>query len=225
MDRIRVGFFSFTEITDPGAHRAYNEWHMLDHMPEQLPLPGVAWGQRWVLTPADAARATTSAPLTDVHYVTLYLMGDPVTTTLDAFAALGAELHATPGRWFEPRRAHVSGPWAVADARMAATVPIRAEALPARPHRAVHVQVGGAVDLEARAERSGVLGAWRFVGGDDELAARRRGRVHDDVVVTWLDDVAADVGPVTGARFAATLRPITPWEWDWFEPAPGRTAD
>ena len=61
-NKIRVGFFSFTEITDPAEHRSYNEWHQLDHMPEQYPLPGIAYGQRWVSTPAcRAARAVSGA--------------------------------------------------------------------------------------------------------------------------------------------------------------------
>ena len=40
-------FFSFIELTDPEQHREYNEWHQLDHRPENLLLPGVAWGDRW----------------------------------------------------------------------------------------------------------------------------------------------------------------------------------
>ena len=36
-NKVKLGFFSFTEVTDPGQHRAYNEWHQLDHMPEQHP--------------------------------------------------------------------------------------------------------------------------------------------------------------------------------------------
>ena len=39
--RSRRGFFSFTEVTDPAAHREYNEWHQLDHLPEQMPLGGI----------------------------------------------------------------------------------------------------------------------------------------------------------------------------------------
>jgi len=31
-----LGFFSFTEVTDPSAHEAYNAWHQLDHLPEQF---------------------------------------------------------------------------------------------------------------------------------------------------------------------------------------------
>ena len=52
MAKVQIGFFSFTEITDPAEHRSYNEWHQLDHMPEQYPLAGVVFGQRWVSTPA-----------------------------------------------------------------------------------------------------------------------------------------------------------------------------
>ena len=40
VNKVKVGFFSFTEITDPAAHREYNEWHQLDHMPEQFPMRG-----------------------------------------------------------------------------------------------------------------------------------------------------------------------------------------
>ncbi len=79
MNKVKVGFFSFTEITDPSEHRSYNEWHQLDHMPEQYPLPGMAFGQRWVSTPAcRAARAVDGPLLAPVHYVTLYLMTEPV---------------------------------------------------------------------------------------------------------------------------------------------------
>ena len=35
-----LGFFSFTEVTDPSAHEAYNAWHQLDHLPEQFTLDG-----------------------------------------------------------------------------------------------------------------------------------------------------------------------------------------
>ena len=76
------GFFSFTEVTDPAAHHAYNEWHQLDHLPEQYPLPGIVHGQRWVSTPAcRAARAVSGPPLDPIHYVTCYLMAEPIGPT------------------------------------------------------------------------------------------------------------------------------------------------
>jgi hypothetical protein len=41
-------FFSFAALDGAGLddHRRYNEWHQLDHRPENLALPGVAWGDR-----------------------------------------------------------------------------------------------------------------------------------------------------------------------------------
>src|SRR6185369_13903814 len=111
MNKVRLGFFSFTEITDPGEHHAYNEWHQLDHMPEQFPLDGIAFGQRWVSTPAcRAARGVSGALLDPIHYVTLYLMTEPVERTLREFYALGGDLRAA-GRFHRARRAHLSGPF------------------------------------------------------------------------------------------------------------------
>ena len=49
-NKVKVGFFSFTEVLD-GRHREYNQWHGLDHMPENFKLDGLQWGQRWVATP------------------------------------------------------------------------------------------------------------------------------------------------------------------------------
>src|SRR5580700_736263 len=81
-----AGFFSFTEITDPKAHAAYNAWHQLDHLPEQMPLVGIAHGERWVVSPRClAARHFGSGDLADAHYLTLYLMNPPLRETVDAF--------------------------------------------------------------------------------------------------------------------------------------------
>ncbi len=40
-DRVEAGFFSFTEVPD-GVQAAYDEWHRLDHLPEQHAIPAVA---------------------------------------------------------------------------------------------------------------------------------------------------------------------------------------
>ena len=112
--KVGYGFFSFTEVTDPTAHRSYNEWHQLDHLPEQFPLEGVVYGQRWVSTPeCRAARAASEPELDPIHYVTCYLMAEPITQTLDQFFALGAELRRLY-RFHQQRRAHLTGPFAVA---------------------------------------------------------------------------------------------------------------
>jgi hypothetical protein len=234
MNKVRLGFFSFTEITDPGEHHSYNEWHQLDHMPEQFPLDGIAYGQRWVSTPAcRAARAVSEPPLDPIHYMTLYLMTEPVERTLAEFRQLGRDLRAV-GRFHLHRRAQLSGPFPLRDAAVASRVLISAEAVPYRPNLGVYVEVeeldggddaGGAerirtVHLPALCAQPGVAGAWSFA---DEL---RR------VTVTWLDarplDMNDRLAPIVASRrersgsrtvFAGSFETITPWQWTWFDKA------
>jgi hypothetical protein len=231
VNKIRVGFFSFTEITDPGEHRSYNEWHQLDHMPEQYPLDGIAYGQRWVSTPAcRAARAVSEAPLDPIHYMTLYLMTEPVDRTLREFMQLGRDLRAA-NRFHLARAARLSGPFRYLDGRAAPRVLVSREAVPYRPNRGVYVEVedlaSGATaakdgrhgaHLDALCAQPGVAGTWSFA--DD----RRR------ITVSWLDapplEAHGPLADVVEARraasphrtvFAGPLESITPWEWDWFD--------
>ena len=240
--KVRIGFFSFTEVTDPGAHRAYNEWHQLDHLPEQLPVPGIAWGQRWASTPAcRAARAVDGELLAPAHYVTLYLMTDPVDETLDEFAALARRLHEE-GRFFGPRTSHLSGPFDVLDTAVAPRVRVSAAAVPYRPNTGAYVLVEelapgadpaglrGPLDAAAVLGCPGVAGLWRFVGRRTQAGLRwtpgdRR------VTVCFLDgdvlEAAGALSPVlvpspAGAGglvpvFAGPVETISPWRWDWFE--------
>jgi len=214
VNKVRVGFFSFTEITDPNEHHSYNEWHQLDHMPEQFPLDGVAFGQRWVSTPACRAARAVSGPLLDpIHYVTLYLMTDPVDRTLREFMQLGRDLHEA-GRFHLHRRALLSGPFAFTKAAAASRVLISAEAVPYRPNRGVRVVVqdaeGDAPVLDAECAVPGVAGAWMF--------ADERYRI----TVSWLDDEPLDVvtrvpPPPPQTLFDGGFEAVTPWQWDWFD--------
>jgi hypothetical protein len=240
-NKIRVGFFSFTEITDPSEHHAYNEWHQLDHMPEQYPLDGIAYGQRWVSTPAcRAARAVSEEPLDSIHYMTLYLMTEPVERTLREFMQLGRDLHAV-GRFHLHRRARLSGPFGFRSAAASARVLISPAAVPYRPNLGVYVEIedleaeesgapdGGPSDdnrfdagvvgyLEELCAQPGVAGAWSFAD------AQRR------ITVTWLDapplEMVGRLEPVAARRraassgralFAGPLEAITPWQWTWFD--------
>jgi hypothetical protein len=213
-NKVKVGFFSFTEVTDPAEHRAYNEWHQLDHMPEQFPLPGIAYGQRWVSTPACRAARTASGPRLDpIHYMTLYLMTEPVDETLRAFRQLGRDLYDA-GRFHLHRHAHLSGPFALVDTAVAPRVLISAEAVPYRPHRGVYATVqtasAAALDLDVVCATDGVAGAWVFA--DD---AQR-------ITVAWLDGEPVQVArtlapPGAGVELAGPFETITPWQWDWFD--------
>ncbi len=254
MAKVSAGFFSFTEVTDPAEHRSYNEWHQLDHMPEQFPLDGIVYGQRWVWPPArrtsaqgGAAEALAVAPFDRVHYVTLYLMRDPLDETLTEFLALGKELGRV-GRFHRHRRAHLSGPFALVDARASDRVLVSAEAVPYRPHHGVHVIVESLTgDERARTGHDewwhtehaprmcaldGVAGVWQF-----QTSPRFDAQVWRPgprrITIVWIDgDLDATTrqlkalgggpGPAgAGARpeMAATLETITPWQWDWFEGA------
>ena len=231
VNKIRLGFFSFTEITDPNEHRSYNEWHQLDHMPEQFPLDGIAYGQRWVSTPAcRAARAVSEPPLDSIHYMTLYLMTEPVERTLREFMQLGRDLHSA-GRFHLHRRARLSGPFPLRAVEVAPRVLISAAAVPYRPNLGVYAEVEelsdgddpvdearrSAAHLDALCAVPGVAGAWSFA--DDQ----RR------VTVSWLDapplQVHGALAPLVDRRdaaspsrtvFAGPFETITPWEWNWF---------
>jgi hypothetical protein len=221
------GFFSFTEVTDPSAHHAYNEWHQLDHLPEQYPLPGIVHGQRWVSTPAcRAARAVSGPALDPIHYVTCYLMADPIRATLDDFFELGAELHRLD-RFFRARRAHLSGPFRVEKTDAAPHVPISAAAVPFRPCCGVYVVVEEPANdgiADAMLTFPGVAGVWTFAT-DGALSSPRWTEGERRITVAWLDDdpltVAAAVTPLTatgaGVAFAGPFESITPWHWDWFD--------
>ena len=232
------GFFSFTEVTDPAAHHSYNEWHQLDHLPEQFPLPGIVYGQRWVSTPAcRAARAVSSGALDAIHYVTCYLMAEPIEQTLDDFFALGAELHRLD-RFHADRRAHLTGPFALQRAAVAPRVLISAAAVPYRAHRGVYAIVEetpypfDVPDASALLDVRGVAGVWSFATRPG-MASGRWPAGDRRITMCWLDDdpvavsarvapLVADLerrGPEVRVTFAGPFETITAWKWDWFDPA------
>jgi hypothetical protein len=236
---VRIGFFSFTEVTDPGAHRAYNAWHQLDHLPQQYAIPGVAHGQRWVATPAcRAGRAVPGPGFDRVHYLTLYLMGAPVAETLDAFRSLARRLREA-GRFFEDRLAHLSGPFAVTERAAAGRVLVSADVVAVRPNLGVYavVESGASAsappDLDPLVGVAGVAGAWTFTA-TAELQAAGWHPGDRRVTVCYLDEPPAGVSPrldalVGAARspfsgtveFAGAFETIVAWSWDWFDDPDG----
>ena len=182
MAKVRAGFFALTEITDPTQHRAYNAWHQLDHMPEQFPLRGIVYGQRWVSTPeCRHARAVDGGEFASADYLTVYLMADPIHDTLRAFQSLADELHAA-GRFTGSRRARLAGPYERTTVLAAPRVMVSAEAVPYRPNRGVYFVMrdwdgaGGSDPVRTgpgangQGTRRGFTRAAR-AAADDELAA------------------------------------------------------
>jgi hypothetical protein len=212
--KVVAGFVSFTEV-EAGHHGTYNSWHLYDHLPEQLPLHGIAWGQRWVLTPALSSRAAAQPPLDRVHYVTLYLLAEPLEQTLEAFRGLGRRLRAED-RFHLHRRSHLSGAMEVRSMRAAPRVVVSAEAVPYRPNTGAHVRLtqDATPPVASLLNVPGVAGVWTFAGMDMQLTW------------CWLDDdpiavseaINGTAPPPPTARFSATLHTIDPrGPWDWFD--------
>ena len=216
--KVSHGFVSFTEVA-PGQHRSYNEWHLFDHMAEQLPLRGIVFGQRWVLPPSLRTFARAQAPLDRIHYVTLYLMAEPMAETLREFRELAVELRALD-RFHLHRTSHLSGPVAVHDCRASPRALVSAEAVPYRPHRGVHVRIArGEHQPDDLADRPGVAGVWTFSG--DELSPPELR--HATIVWCWLDSDPSAVAPdlatdAPSLEFSATFSVVDPFgSWDWFD--------
>ena len=177
----RKAFFSFTGVTDPRLHRAYNEWHQLDHRPENLALPGVVWGERWVHSPdCQPASLHRNSPVQATQYINMYWYREPHTQSIKEWQDL-AEVAFQWGR-----RADVGfttrplmGFFSVIKGYANPRVLVSADTLPFRPTRGIYVSLtqmsephSPATDaLFARYDREripqiielpGVAGAWVF---------------------------------------------------------------
>ena len=157
-------FFSFTEVPDKADHRAYNEWHQLDHRPENLRLPGVAWGERWVRSPDCAAVAPPADPsLSPLHYLNMYWFNDPVDTSTKAWSALAERTYQEGRRadvhlarrllmgFFRPIKGYVNQ-----------RVLVSEDVLPFRPSRGVYVSV-------TRVDEPRTPAAERYFGWHDRV--------------------------------------------------------
>ena len=153
-----LSFFSFAEITDPSRHRAFNEYHQLDHRPANLALPGVYWGERFVRSPRCAAASDApDARYAGVHYVNYYLFSDISREARWEWTKLGS-LSAFWGRkpdhdW---SRREV-GFYETLSAWAHPRVHVDAAVLPMRPMRGIHVTVE---ELSGDPGRLHELGEW-----------------------------------------------------------------
>jgi hypothetical protein len=213
--KVDLAYFSFTEITDPAAHASYNEWHLFDHMPENLALPGIVWAQRWVASP-ELPDDTTDDALRAAHYVTAYLMTEPEARTLGEFLALGQRLRSL-GRFHRQRRALLGGPFRLVKCYAAPRVLVSPDAIPYRPHRGVFVTVADVVGegrsddvarwlddvhLPALLTVPGVAGVWWFQAMPDAASTLPGNPPTRSVQVCWLDDEPATVAPALHAHLA-----------------------
>ena len=243
----RFGFFSFTEVTDPAEHRSYNEWHQLDHLPEQFPLAGdrlrAALGvDARVPRRAGGERARARPdPLR-------HLLPDGRADRGDARRLLRARCASCTGSTASTSTgsAHLTGPFRVVGTAAAPRVLVSAAAVPFRAHRGIYVIVEEDRQSVSRAEYERWLDAehlprcWprraspgsgrsppvptsrRDVGRRARAGSRCAGSTTTPLAV------AARLAPLVADRrerfdatahltFAGPFETITPWEWDWFD--------
>lgn len=175
-------FFSFVSLVaaDPAAHSAYNRWHQLDHRPENLALPGVAWGDRWARQRELGEDTGASGPFDATDYIAMYWFREPLDASLSAWDHLGADSlqwgrgPLIPGverdllAFFRPIKGYA-----------APSALVSADVLPYRPNRGVEVTLRrfaephghGAHDHHRWEDRvampelmgvDGVAGGWTF---------------------------------------------------------------
>ena len=223
-------YFSLSEITDPAKHRAHNEWHQLDHQPENFVLPGVAAGSRWVRPPDCAAASAVVAPgYADVHYAIMYWFREPLARSLEDFFIL-SERSFQWGR--SPQIGFTHRP-------VGERVGRRDEeaASLARWYDEVRIPdllecpgVAGAWTLAA--EEADAPGAWPFADRGARAGAATPNRLQllylDEDPLAVLEAIESrtpawrragrlrDNSAVEEIVFASPLRAIVAWEWDWF---------
>ncbi|MFD4422897.1 hypothetical protein ACFWN7_15540 [Agromyces sp. NPDC058484] len=175
-----LAFFSFIELQDPSQRQAYNTWHQLDHRPENLALPGVAWGDRWELPAEYAPLVESNAEFGAVDYVAMYWFRPPVAESVAAWDALGeASFQWGRGPIIPGIRRPMLAFFRPVKGYAAQSALVSPEVLPYRPNRGIHLSVtrfaephaGVVHDAHQQADREtmpallgldGVSGGWTF---------------------------------------------------------------
>lgn len=136
-----LAFFSLVSLDDRALHGEYNRWHQLDHRPENLALPGVAWGDRWELRPETAAlRAGTLAG--EVDFVAMYWFREPVEQSVAEWDALGeASFQWGRGPLIPGIRRPMLAFFKPVKGYAAPRALVAPEVLPYRPNRGVHIRL------------------------------------------------------------------------------------
>jgi len=175
-----LAFFSLIKLTDERDRAAYNRWHLFDHRPENLALPGVAWGERWERRADSPIAHAGVEQFADLDYLAMYFFREPPAASIADWDRLGADSFQWgrgplfPGverrllAFFRPVKGYAS--------RAALVGP---EVVPMRPNRGVQVTMtrygepfGAAAHADFAWEDQvlvpellqvpGVAGAWTF---------------------------------------------------------------
>jgi hypothetical protein len=179
-----VACFSFTSVSRHWGRDRYEQWHQLDHLPENLALPHVVSGQRWERTAqCRSASRAASGELAGIDYVTMYLMRGSKRAAVEEWRQLSSRLRDDGRR---PDSGHVTRPLVGAFAPVRGYVTERAgvslAALTFRPTRGLFIRLSAVRGdprcrehfaswrdrewIPAALDCRGVAGAWIFSGKD-----------------------------------------------------------
>lgn len=174
-----LAFFSLVSLDGRSQRGAYNRWHQLDHRPENLALPGVAWGDRWEVA-EEYAPLVSGEIAGDVDFVAMYWFREPVDESVAAWDALGeASFQWGRGPLIPGIRRPMLSFFRPVKGYAAARALVGAEVLPYRPNRGLHVTITRFDDAHGEAAHvahtredrevipalldvDGVAGAWTF---------------------------------------------------------------
>jgi len=174
-----LAFFSFVSLEDRSLHGAYNRWHQLDHRPENLALPGVAWGDRWDIRP-EYVSLSEGALAGEVDFAAMYWFREPVAQSVAAWDALGeASFQWGRGPLIPGIRRPMLAFFRPVKGYTAPRALVAPDVLPFRPNRGIHLTVSRfaephSVDTHAAHQREdrelipallevdAVAGAWTF---------------------------------------------------------------
>jgi hypothetical protein len=156
----RKAWFSTAVLTDQTKHKLYNEYHQLDHQPENRALRGVIHGDRWVRTRACVDASTGDDPrFAATHYLVHYLFREPLDQSLQEWNELAVLSHQL-GRFTANR--YVTRPFrgffVPVKTYRAAGVKLSDDAIPLAPSRGIYVSVSEVIGRD-RGELEDVF-AW-----------------------------------------------------------------
>jgi len=213
-----AAFLGLMEVHGEGAEDRYQTWHANDHLPENLAIPGVVFGQRWRATAELRAHHCVREPaLGAPQFLITYFFGEPLETSLDEWNTLADGLRAK-GRMFEERSVRVGGLFAIEHRELAPALDLSVRALHHRPHAGVYLHMASGTERaesdEARHTellgRPGVAGGIRFASaGAHETGGARGGRAELYFAQPGADLTAtfADVPEATDAVFTGCFGP------------------
>ena len=142
MTRFPLAFFSFVALSDntPENHRDYNRWHLMDHRPENLALPGVAWGERWSRNVEVTGSPCVNDEFDAIDYVAMYWFDNPVEKSVAEWNQLGADsFEWGRGPLIPGVQRPLLGFFRPVKGYAAPSALVSAEVLPFRPNQGVHL--------------------------------------------------------------------------------------